>query len=102
MKESKTGLWKQHDFLKLWLSQTTSQFGSQIVLLGIPLLAAYTLQATPTQMGVLRAVEYVPFRFPLKQSETGKKRTELGLYTCEFIIQKEKPGASTGQISLQK
>jgi len=61
MKESKTGLWKQHDFLKLWLSQTTSQFGSQIVLLGIPLLAAYTLQATPTQMGVLRAVEYVPF-----------------------------------------
>lgn len=63
MKESKTSLWKQYDFLKLWLSQTTSQFGSQIVLLGIPLLAVYTLQATPTQMGVLRAIEYLPFIF---------------------------------------
>ncbi|MBD0382098.1 MFS transporter [Paenibacillus sedimenti] len=55
------GLWGNQNFIKLWISQTASQFGAQIVLLGIPLLAVYTLQATPVQMGYLRAAEYLPF-----------------------------------------
>ncbi|MEX2414882.1 MAG: MFS transporter [Paenibacillaceae bacterium] len=61
MNTNSNSLWGNKDFLKLWISQTASQFGSQIVLLGIPLLAAFTIQATPAQMGYLRAAEYLPF-----------------------------------------
>lgn len=54
-------LWRNPSFIKLWLSQSLSQFGSQIVLLGIPLIAAYMIKASPEQMGMLRAAEYLPF-----------------------------------------
>lgn len=50
-----TGLWRHPDFLKLWAGQTISVFGSQITALALPLSAVLTLQATPTQMGMLRA-----------------------------------------------
>jgi MFS family permease len=50
-----TGLWRHPDFLKLWAGQTISLFGSQITALALPLTAVLTLQATPTQMGLLRA-----------------------------------------------
>jgi MFS family permease len=56
-----TELWRQPDFLKLWAGQTVSQFGSQITLLALPLVAALTLEATPAQMGLLGAVEFAPF-----------------------------------------
>ena len=54
------GLWRNPSFLKLWAGQTISQFGSQVSLLAIPLLAALTLSATPTQMGLLTAVATLP------------------------------------------
>jgi predicted MFS family arabinose efflux permease len=50
-----TGLWRHPDFLKLWAGQTISLFGSQITALALPLTAVLTLQATPAQMGTLRA-----------------------------------------------
>jgi MFS family permease len=50
-----TGLWRNPDFLKLWAGQTISLFGSQITALALPLTAVLTLQATPAQMGMLRA-----------------------------------------------
>ena len=50
-----TGLWRHPDFLKLWAGQTISVFGSQITALALPLTAVLTLQATPAQMGTLRA-----------------------------------------------
>src|SRR5262245_31720110 len=50
-----TGLWRHPDFLKLWIGQTISLFGSQITALALPLTAVLTLQATPAQMGALRA-----------------------------------------------
>src|SRR5215475_3556070 len=49
------GLWRHPDFLKLWAGQTISLFGSQITALALPLTAVLTLQATPAQMGMLRA-----------------------------------------------
>ena len=55
------GLWRHPDFLKLWVGQTISVFGSQITLLALPLVAAATLQASPLEMGILLAVETVPY-----------------------------------------
>jgi MFS family permease len=54
-----TGLWRHPDFLKLWAGQTISAFGSQITALALPLTAVLTLQATPAQMGMLRATHSV-------------------------------------------
>ncbi|MCL5108649.1 MAG: MFS transporter [Chloroflexi bacterium] len=56
----RSGLWAHADFLKLWADQTISQFGSQITFLALPLVAAL-LGATPLEMGVLSAVEMLPF-----------------------------------------
>lgn len=56
-----------HDLLRdvayrrLWLSVLLSSIGSQVTLLALPLTAALLLQATPTQMGLLTAIEVLPF-----------------------------------------
>jgi MFS family permease len=56
-----TGLWRHADFMRLWVAETISQFGSQITLLGLPLTAALVLGASPAQMGILGAAEFAPF-----------------------------------------
>ncbi|HEV8633945.1 MAG TPA: MFS transporter [Chloroflexota bacterium] len=56
-----TGLWRHGDFMRLWIAQTVSQFGSQITQLGLPLTAALVLGASPAQMGILGAAEFAPF-----------------------------------------
>jgi MFS family permease len=48
-------------YRRLWLSILISSFGSQITMLAIPLTAAVLLHATPTQMGLLTAMEIAPF-----------------------------------------
>jgi MFS family permease len=55
------GLWRDADFLKLWGGQAVSQFGSQITMLALPLLAVLALGATPAQMDILVAAETAPF-----------------------------------------
>ena len=55
-----TGLWRHADFMKLWLGQTISLFGSQVKFLALPLTAILILDATPAQMGVLSAIESLP------------------------------------------
>ncbi|PMB02527.1 MFS transporter [Fischerella thermalis CCMEE 5273] len=54
------GLWLHKDFRNLWFGQTIAMFGNQITLLAFPLLAALYLEATPLQMGILYAVEFLP------------------------------------------
>lgn len=61
MKVRFTGLWRQPDFLKLWAGETVSLFGSQITFLALPLTAVLVLHATPSQMGFLTAIEFLPF-----------------------------------------
>lgn len=56
-----TGLWRHREFMKLWIGETISLIGSQITLLAIPLTAALTLNASPREMGLLTAIEYLPF-----------------------------------------
>ena len=48
-------------FRRLWLSVLIGAFGSQVSMLALPLTAAVLLHATPTQMGLLTAMEIVPF-----------------------------------------
>jgi len=48
-------------YRRLWVSIFISSFGGQVTLLALPLTAAVLLHATPTQMGVLTAMEVVPF-----------------------------------------
>ena len=55
------GLWLVPDFRKLWTSLTITAYGAQITNLALPLTAALLLHATPLQMGVLVALETLPF-----------------------------------------
>jgi MFS family permease len=52
-----------HDavYRRLWLSILISSLGGQVTLLALPLTAALLLNATPTQMGLLTAIESLPF-----------------------------------------
>jgi hypothetical protein len=43
------GLWRNHDFLKLWSGETVSLVGSQVTDLALPLAAILTLRADASQ-----------------------------------------------------
>jgi MFS family permease len=48
-------------YRRLWSSILISSFGGQVTMLALPLTAALLLHASPTQMGLLTAMEIVPF-----------------------------------------
>ena len=48
-------------YRRLWTSILISSLGGQITMLALPLTAVVLLQATPTQMGWLVAIEILPF-----------------------------------------
>ncbi len=48
-------------YRRLWISILISNFGGQITLLALPLTAAVLLDASASQMGILTAIEAVPF-----------------------------------------
>lgn len=56
-----TGLWRHPEFVKLWGSFTITSFGAQITNLALPLTAALLLNASALQMGILIALETLPF-----------------------------------------
>jgi MFS family permease len=56
-----TGLWLNSDFRKLWGSLTIVHFGGQITFLALPLTAALVLNASPFEVGVLTALEALPY-----------------------------------------
>jgi MFS family permease len=49
------------DFVRLWVAETISQFGTQVSLLAIPLVAVTLLDASPFEVAVLGTVEFLPF-----------------------------------------
>jgi MFS family permease len=59
MQKFRIGLWRNSDFVKLWLGQTVSHFGSGITGIALPLTAVLILSATPFQMGILGALDGV-------------------------------------------
>ena len=48
-------------YRRLWTSILISSFGGQVTMLALPLTAAVLLHASPTQMGLLTAMEILPF-----------------------------------------
>jgi MFS family permease len=61
LKRPRGGLWSHDDFLRLWAAQTISQFGSQISLLALPLVAIVALEASAFEVAALGAMEFLPF-----------------------------------------
>src|SRR3712207_2398885 len=58
MRSRFNGLWRQRDFMWLWIGQTISEFGSLLGALG--LTALLMLDATPMQMGILGTLGALP------------------------------------------
>ncbi|MCW1969926.1 MAG: MFS transporter, partial [Anaerolineae bacterium] len=65
------------DFNKLWFGETISSLGSSITQFALPLAAAQTLNATPTQMGWLSALAWLPMLF-------------LGLFVGAWVDQRRR------------
>src|SRR5260370_3816646 len=59
--ERPTSLWHHPNFLKLWTSDTISQFGSQFTGLALPLTAVIILHSNPTDQGILIFMGSVPW-----------------------------------------
>jgi MFS family permease len=54
-------LWRNADFVRLWIGQTVSEAGTQVSQLAVPTVAILLLRATPFQVGLLTALEFLPF-----------------------------------------
>ncbi|HXQ95678.1 MAG TPA: MFS transporter [Candidatus Acidoferrales bacterium] len=55
------GLLRETDYRRLWVGETVSQFGSQVSLLAIPYIATVLLLATPFEVALLGALQFLPF-----------------------------------------
>lgn len=53
-------IWRIADFRNLWLAHSVSLFGTQITLLAFPLAALLLLHASPLEVGLLAAAEFLP------------------------------------------
>src|SRR6185295_4418662 len=53
-------LWANPAFIKLWVGQTVSKFGTHITSAAMAATAVLVLQATPAQMGLLGAFAGLP------------------------------------------
>jgi MFS family permease len=58
--DSPASLWRNHNFTRLWFANVVSNAGTQITNLALPLTAALTLAATPSQMGLLAMAGSLP------------------------------------------
>ena len=56
-------LWLSADFGKLWLGQAISELGSSVSDLALPTLAVLSLHAGPLEVGILAALQKLPFPF---------------------------------------
>lgn len=54
-------LWSHRDFKRLWFSDTVSQLGNQFTTLALPIMAVLQLRASAFEMGLLLAVQTIPF-----------------------------------------
>ncbi len=54
-------LWQHSNFLKLWTSETISQFGSQFTGLALPITAIIYLGQNPTNFSLITVAGFVPW-----------------------------------------
>ena len=64
-------LWKDGEFLKLWWGQGISELGSQVSALALPTVAILILSATPFQVGLLEALQFLAFPVLATSSPVG-------------------------------
>ena len=55
------GLFRHHDFRQLFIGDTISQFGTQLTVLALPVLAVRVLDADAFEMGLLGTFEFLAF-----------------------------------------
>jgi MFS family permease len=58
---SRSPLWHDRGFLRLWAANGVSQLGTQVTLLALPLTALYLLGAGPLGVSLLRSFAVLPF-----------------------------------------
>lgn len=56
----RSALWSNTDFIRFWTGETIANFGGQLGLIALPIIAAVSLGATPFQMGLLTASTQLP------------------------------------------
>ncbi len=61
MRKSMGSLWRNADFRRLWVGQTSSMLGTSMLAVAVPIIASITLRASPFQMGLLVAAEFLPY-----------------------------------------
>jgi MFS family permease len=59
--DSGRSLWRDRDFRRFWVGRGIASIGDEISALALPLIAVLVLDASPTQMGVINALGYLPF-----------------------------------------
>lgn len=57
---SASALWRDRDFVRLWLAQSVSAFGARITREGLPIAAVLGLGASPAEVGLLSAMANGP------------------------------------------
>ena len=84
----RAGLLAHRDFRLMWLSSSVTSFGGQITMLALPLTAITMLAATPRQMGLLVALEALPFSlFSLHAGVLIDRARKLPIILiCEAVI----------------
>ena len=61
MRRARAVCWRHRDFLSLWGAETISQFGTQVSLLALPLVAILVLEESAFKIAALTSVEFLPF-----------------------------------------
>jgi MFS family permease len=88
LETARRSLLADRNFRLMWLSSTITNFGGQVTLLAMPLTAITLLNATPTQMGILGALEAIPFTlFSLHSGVYIDRMKKLPIIlACELLI----------------
>ena len=76
------GLWRHRDFLSLWGAETISQFGTQVSLLALPLVAILVLEESAFKVAALTSVEFLPFLLFTLPAASGSTASRGGRSSC--------------------
>jgi MFS family permease len=55
------GLWRHGDFMKLWIGQSISEFGTPVSQIAIPWIAIKIINASAFEVATLTTVQFLPF-----------------------------------------
>ena len=61
LKRPRGGLWGHPDFMKLWIGQSISEFGTPISQIAIPWIAIHNLNESAFKVASLTTVQFLPF-----------------------------------------